>query len=196
MSAIASIGESVLTVAVTLAGGWLVTRLVTDHWDQIKVRRDENQAAAHQFQQLYGEVIAIWKTWNALKGGYTAKFATPDEAKWDCLLRATAAEGEIEALLARLAAERYLTDDDIDVLGGLRQAFKAVRRKIREDEPIDWPSSNAKKYVALKTLAAHTSVMLTSPVRTDVRPGEDESARAFIAITDNRHERTWTSAGN
>jgi hypothetical protein len=58
---------SLVTVAATLAGGWLVTTKVTDYWDKIKKNREMNLAAAHDFQRLYGEVVAIWKTWNALK---------------------------------------------------------------------------------------------------------------------------------
>ena len=117
MSIIQSVVVSLVTVATTLGGGWLVTTRITDHWDQIKKNREMNLTAANDFQRLYGEVVAIWKTWNALRGDYMAAFTPPEQAKWDCLLRATAAEGEIESLLAKLSAERILSSEDIAVLG-------------------------------------------------------------------------------
>jgi hypothetical protein len=120
MSIIAPTVVSLITVLATFIGGWLVSGRITDYWDQIKQNRDLNFSAAHDFQRLYGELIAIWKTWNALKGSYTASFDEPEGAKLDCLVRATAAEGEIEALMARLSSERVLTTEDVNVLGGLR----------------------------------------------------------------------------
>ncbi|MFK4228002.1 hypothetical protein [Streptomyces sp. NPDC019890] len=38
--------------------------------------------------------------------------------------------------MAKLAAERFLTEDEIHMLGGVRQAFKVVRRSIKRGEPI------------------------------------------------------------
>lgn len=127
---------SLATVAATLSGGWLVTTRVTDYWDRVRKNRELNLAAANDFQRLYGEAVAIWKTWNGLNGYYTAAFAPPEDAKWTCLLRATAVEGQLESLLAKVSAERFLSRDDIAVLGGLRQAFKSLRRAIRADRPI------------------------------------------------------------
>jgi hypothetical protein len=194
MSIIASAGVSLITVAATLGGGWMVTTRVTDHWDQIKKNREMNLAAAHDFQRLYGEFVAIWKTWNALRGNYTAAFTSPEQGKWDCLVRATAAEGEIEALMAQLAAERTLSDQDIDVLGGIRQAFKVLRRKVRRDEPLNWWAADVEEYAAFKSLAAATSVLLATTPPARNRPDAREAAKAFRKITDNRHEITWTTA--
>lgn len=184
---------SLMTVVVTLAGGWLITNRVTDHWDKIKKNREMNLAAAQEFQRLYGEVIAICKTWNALNSEYTAAFATPgDTAKWDCLMRATAAEGEIESLMAKLAADRLLSDEDINMLGSLRQGFKAVRRKIRADKPIEWSSSGNFEYAAFKSLAASMSVLLTAKPAQKRLPSTVQAAAAFKEITANRHEKSWT----
>lgn len=190
MSIIESVGAPLLTVAVTLGGGWLVTTRVTDRWEQVKKSREMDLAAAQDFQRLYGELIATWKTWNSLTGGHTP-ITTPEHVGWGCLERATAAEGQIEALMAKLAAERFLTEDDIDMLGGVRQAFKIVRRSIKRGEVIGWRSSGAEPYMAIKSLSVAMSVMLSTAPGTKGRPSVAVAARNFKGITDNRHETSW-----
>lgn len=185
---------SLATVAATLSGGWLVTTRVADYWDRIKKNRELNLTAANDFQRLYGEAVAIWKTWNALKGNRTAAFAPPKDAKWVCLLRATAAEGQLESLLAKVSAERLLCRDDIETLGGLRQAFKSIRRAIRNDAPIPWVADGVQEYVAFKALASAMSVLLLTGSHPGKRPSATQAARAFAEITANRHETTWTEA--
>ncbi|MFF3757709.1 hypothetical protein [Streptomyces sp. NPDC002185] len=164
MSLIESVGAPLLTVVATLGGGWLVTTRVTDRWDQVKKQREMGLSAAQDFQRLYGESVAIWKTWNALTSHHTP-VTTPEHSGWSCFERATAAEGAIEALMAKLAAERLLNDDEIDVLGGVRQAFKVVRRTIERGEPLGWGASGVAPYAALKSLSAALSVLLSSPSR-------------------------------
>ncbi|MCX5016644.1 hypothetical protein OG765_37620 [Streptomyces sp. NBC_00555] len=190
MSIIESVGVPLLTVAATLGGGWLVSTRITDHWDQVKKNRDMDLAAAQDFQRLYGEFIAVWKTWNALTSGHTP-VTTPEHVGWGCLERATAAEGEIEALLAKVAAERVLTGEEVDVLGGVRQAFKAVRRTIQRGEPLDWWSSGVQPYVAFKSLSTAVSVLLSTTPNTRRRPTVTLAAHNFREITDNRHEISW-----
>ncbi|MGW4851942.1 hypothetical protein ACWEPZ_12030 [Streptomyces sp. NPDC004288] len=190
MSLIESIGAPLLTVVATLGGGWLVTTRVTDRWDQVKKQREMGLSAAQDFQRLYGEFVAICKTWNALTSHHTP-VTTPEHSGWSCLERATAAEGAIEALMAKLAAERLLNDDEIDVLGGVRQAFKVVRRTIERGEPLGWGASGVAPYMALKSLSAAMSVLLSSPSQGKGRPTAARAARAFAEITDNRHEMSW-----
>ncbi|MVO90318.1 hypothetical protein GPA10_37615 [Streptomyces sp. p1417] len=190
MPLVESIGAPLLTVAATLSGGWLVSTRVTDRWEQIRRSREMDLAAAADFQRLYGEFVAVWKTWDALTDGHTP-VATTEHVGWGCLERATAAEGQIEALMAKLAAERFLTEDDIAMLGGVRQAFKVVRRSIRRGRPLGWGSSSTAPYLAIKTLSAATSVLLSTPPRTRRRPSAAVAARNFKGITDNRHETTW-----
>ncbi|WP_405704657.1 hypothetical protein OG264_00155 [Streptomyces xanthophaeus] len=190
MSIIESVGVPLLTVAATLGGGWLVSTRITDHWDQVKKNRDMDLAAAQNFQRLYGEFVAVWKTWNALTSGHTP-VTTPEHVGWGCLERATAAEGEIEALLAKVAAERMLTGQEVDVLGGVRQAFKTVRRTIQRGEPLDWWSSGVQPYVAFKSLSTAVSVLLSTTPDTKRRPSVGVAAHNFREITHNRHESAW-----
>lgn len=95
-------------------------------------------------------------------------------------------------LLAKLAAERVLDQGDIAVLGGLRQAFKSLRRHIRANETIPWTSDRSKEYVAFKSLASAMSALLT---RNHPRKQPSAAAvnQAFAEITANRHERTRTA---
>ncbi|GAA2808063.1 hypothetical protein GCM10010505_37860 [Kitasatospora aburaviensis] len=192
---IESVAVSLLTVAATFGGGWFVTTRITERWAQIRRSREDNQAAARELQLRYGEFVANWKTWNALVGEHTAQIEAPDDAKWACLRRATEAEGAVEALLARVSAERRLTAEQIDTLGALRQAFKAARRTIRRGRPLAWSSAESEPYLAFKGLVAAAGVLMASPADPRDRPDAAEAARAFRAITGNRHETTWTATG-
>lgn len=195
MSTFATVGVPLLTVAATLAGGWFVTTRITDHWDQIKKHREMDLAAAEHFQRLYGEFIVVWKTWNALEGKHTAACPAPEEARWDCLQRMIEVEGEVEALVAKLATERVLTETEIDMLGSVRQAFKFVRRTIRKGRPLNWTSDEVEPYAAFKALVAALSHMVMNSPGPQHRPSSAVAARNFLQITDNLHEITWVATG-
>lgn len=192
MSVTPSVVVSLATVAATLLGGWFVTTRVADHWDRVKKTRELNLVAANDFQRLYGEAVSIWKTWNSLNGGHMVAFEPPEEARWSCLLRATAAEGQLESLLAKVSAERVLSRDDIAELGALRQAFKSLRRAIRRDKPIPWVHDGVEEYAAFKALTSAMSVLLLTANHPRKRPTAAQAARAFAEITANHHEKTWT----
>ena len=179
----------------TLAGGWLVTTRVSDHWDQIKRRREADQAAAQEFQRLYGEFYATWQSWNAIAKG-DIHVGDKGEATRECLDRSARTEGELEALLAKIAAERELSDRDLAVLGAVRQGFKALRKAIRKEEPLPWWGSEVVEYTAFKQLAVYTSRLLTSYSASAPAPSNDEAIGSFRAITSNMNEKNWTkSAG-
>ncbi|MFD0078607.1 alpha/beta fold hydrolase [Streptomyces sp. NPDC127166] len=109
-------------------------------------------------------------------------------------LRAAAgAEGAIEALMAELAAERLLDEAGVDLLGGVRQAFKVVRRTIERREPLDWGPSGIDPCMALTSLSAAMSVLLSSPSQHRSRPIAARAARAFGEITNHRHEISWVA---
>lgn len=176
--------------ALTLAGGWFVTTRVTDHWDQVKRRREMDLAAAADFQRFYGEFFSVWKAWNSISR-YNLKIKDAEEAAWECLNRAAEIEGHVEALLARVSAEHDLSEDDIDVLGGVRQGFQSLRREIQRNEPLDWRSSEAKPYLAFKGLASYTSRLLGTSPRSMRYPDKIVAAENFRKITNNRHETSW-----
>lgn len=193
LSSLMSTAIPMLTVVMTLAGGWFVTARVTDHWDRVKKNREVDLSAAHEFQRLYGEFVAVWKVWNALRGDFSSVHGPPGHAKWACLERATVLEGGVEALFAKLAVERRLSKDDIAVLGAVRQAFKVLRRAVRQDQPLNWWSSEVEEYSSFKTATMSMSVLLTTP-RTSRKPDRNEAVRAFRHITSNYHETRWISS--
>ena len=128
---------ALLPVLVSLAGGWLITYRVTDRWDRKKKQRELDLAAAQEFQRLYGELLAVWKSWNsALK--LAGPDLPPDERVWECLKRAAATEGGLEALLARIASEHRLSDEDVNALGAVRQGFQRLREVIRSRQELPW----------------------------------------------------------
>jgi hypothetical protein len=113
------------------------------------------------------------------------------EPSWDCLQRAAATEGALEALLARIASERFLSADDVDVLGGVRQGFQSLREAIRSGQNLDWRGSNYESYAALKGLCAYTSRLLGESSARMALVDSRTAAANFHRITDNKHELIW-----
>jgi len=101
---------------------------------------------------------------------------------------------EFAAAQGRFKAERVLSDEDIAMLGALRQAFKSLRRAIRMDGPVAWWSDDVQQYATFKSLAAAMSVLLASKIPTKNRPDATTAARAFQQITANHHEAEWLDA--
>ncbi|GAA3194859.1 hypothetical protein [Actinocorallia longicatena] len=192
MPLVASIVIPLLTVVATLGGGWLVTTRITDHWDRVKKAREMDLAAAHDFQKQYGEFVAVWKLWSAMKDAGTRlpAISMAEDTAWRCLERTVATEGAIEALLAKLVAERRLDPTQIEILGAVRQAFKTLRRAIYADAHLGWNSDSHPHYLSFKILTAETSTLLNTPrgIKKDQRPSAAEAAHAFQLITENRHE--------
>jgi hypothetical protein len=159
-------------VVLTLAGGWLVSTPISDHWDQIKRRRESDQAVAEEFQRLYGEFFAVWKRWNSVALSEIA-LRDPEKVAWDCLESAARIEGNVEALLAKISAERCLTDRDIDALGAVRQGFQSLRSVIKQRKPLPWWGSEIEQYTAFKELALYTTKLLSTYSRPgQARPGQ------------------------
>lgn len=180
-------------VLLTLLGGWFVTTRVTDRWDQIKRRREIDLTAAQDFQQLYGEFFAIWKAWNTV-ARHHLEIKNSAEAAWDCLNRAANVEGRVEALLAKISAERELTEHDIAALGGVRQGFQSIRLAIKKKEPLNWWASEVPEYAAFKGLAAYTSRLIGTSSGSRRAPAIAIAAANFRQITSNKHEKSWVKA--
>lgn len=187
---IATVIVPLVAVTLTLAGGWLVSSRVSDHWDQIKRRRESDQAAAEEFQRLYGEFFAVWKIWNAISLR-DIELSDPEKAAWDCLKQVAEIEGRVEALMAKISAERHLTNDDIDALGAVRQGFQSLRSVIKRGEPLPWWGSEIEQYAAFKELGVYTVRLLSAPSEPKQAPSRTDAAASFRGITSNRHEVIW-----
>jgi hypothetical protein len=186
---VSSIVPPLLTAVVTLGGGWFITTRVTDRWDKIKKRREMDLASAQDFQRLYGEFCAAWKSWDTSVQHPTTVGSSTDRA-WECLEHATAIEGEIEALLAKVAGERFLSEDDVDVLGAVREGFQELRKAIREGVSLADGKSRF-EYSFFKGVCVYTSHLLgTSPHTIDL-PDRTVSVKSFLGITSPEKEGRW-----
>jgi hypothetical protein len=189
VTVVSGIVSPLLAVVVTLGGGWFITTRVTDRWDKIKKRREMDLASAQDFQRLYGEFCAAWKSWDTSMQHPKTVGSSIDRA-WECLEHATAIEGEIEALLAKVASERFLSDDDIDVLGAVREGFQTLRKAIREGVSLADRESPF-KYSVFKGICVYTSHLLgSSPDEIDL-PDRTVSVKSFLGITSPEQEERW-----
>jgi hypothetical protein len=177
-----SLGSSLLIIVL----GWLVGQRFTVQWNLRQKKRELDLTTAYDFHKLYGEFFAIWKLWNyslKLEDGCTV-------SRSDLLVRACAAEGVVESLFIRLAASRDLRDVDINTLGRFRQAYQTLREAIRDNEKLEWGSSDHPNYLAFKRLATAVALLIVSE-----KPLPDVIARkraeALVSITSNRNENRW-----
>jgi hypothetical protein len=166
---------------------WSLVPRAQYRWEKVKKHRDLDLEAVREFHRLYGEFVSAWKLWNTPFKRPTSFEMSPQLAD-DCLRRAAAVEGGIESLLVKVAAERQLDDRDIDVLGATRQAFQSLRDAIRQGLELKFWSSEEEHYVALKTLAAYTYVLLGNTPRLDSQPTNLKAAINLGKITSDEYE--------
>jgi hypothetical protein len=190
----------IVAALIAVVGAALVTSGVSDRYEQRRDRvsheneqrrkqRDFDLETMQELASLYGQIFGVWKAWDT-RCRFPAVDAA-DHAAWTLLSKAVDAEGRLEALLLRIAADRPLRDpDDIRILAGLRQSFKILRKAIRAGKPLGWRSSIDRQYAALKAYAASTTA-LVSAERTGPAPDVDTARAVFQKITSNEYEPTW-----
>lgn len=183
-----SIGIPIAVAVITLVAGWVIGQRVTDRWDQARKRRELDLSALGELYSCYGEFYAVWKAWNRYSGSEDPSVA-PTDTPWSLLLRATAAQGSVEALLAKIVTERQLKQTEVDALGGLRQAYRGLRHAIRRDEPLAWHRSGNPDYTAFKGLQTLVAELLTRS--SSDRPSPADAARNFARVTSNEYERAF-----
>ncbi len=171
---------------VTLALGWFIGQRLTVQWNLRQKHREHDLASGQEFYRLYGEFFAIWKIWNEFKDNPSGVTGL---TRKDIFLRACAAEGGMESLLVRLATNRLLSNEKIEVLGKFRQAYQSLRETIRDDQPLNWNRSNHEQYRAFKVLSAEVSAMILSGSNFN----KDLKAKAnnLLRITSNEFEDRW-----
>jgi hypothetical protein len=187
-----STASPIVAVIITLVLGWLIGQRVTDRWNRAQKRRELDLTALGDLYESYGEFYAVWKAWSAFFEAAERSYASSDTLK-DLLLRATAAEGKVEALLTKIATERDLSQAEIEVLGSLRQAYHELRKAVVRGEPLPWSYSAHSDYAAFKGLQVYVAQMLTRT--TSSRPPATAlAARNFTKITSNIYEWTFPEA--
>ncbi|GAA3077375.1 hypothetical protein [Streptosporangium carneum] len=191
-------------LAVLLASGlaWLIGSQITYRWDDVKRRRELDLAAVESFYRAYGSFIEVWRLWNAHKRR-SEQVAAPADMQWQCLQRAAAVEGSLEAILIKIVLERRLTKDDRLLLGCFRQAYQSLRESVREDRELKWYARKDdyeahRRYRAFKALAVYSARLLQTNStrwligtrRTDI-PSSEESICFLLAATDAARRYDW-----
>ena len=154
--------KTILTCA-TLAFGWYVGQRIIAYWDIRKKRQELDILIAREFHKLYGEFKEVSRLWSAFTytGHRTQKLDFPDTTRVELLKRATASEGALEAMVVKLATERELKDDDIEVLGSFRQIYQQLREAIRDGAPLKFTYGTS-GYVTFNDLASKISCIISS----------------------------------
>lgn len=168
--------------------GLVVGQRIIAYWDLRKKRRELDTAIATQFHKLYGEFKELSRIWRAYcYTGERAKPITfPDTIHVDLLQRAAAAEGGIEAIIVKLAAERVLEKEDIETLGLFRQAYQKLRESIRDGTSLEW-TYGSPEYALFNDLSGKTAFIIASE-KFKKQHNSYKAAETLQQITDMRLE--------
>jgi hypothetical protein len=177
----------VLPAILTLAGGWFIGSRIAHAWNLKQKKKEADIELRHQFFRLYGDFFATWKEWDR-RLSFTAWNPGAEAEKYarELYARACKSEGELEAILVRLAVERRLGASEIAWLGTFRQVYQKLRQSIRDNENLGWPSSDDPDYLVFKRAA----FVVSSLIETKKFPEPLEIAR-LLAVQDNRWENYW-----
>lgn len=182
--------SSILVVLITFGLTWFVGQRLTVHWAIRQKHRELELVAASEFYKLYGEFFAVYKLWAYLsRDKESASPGTFQTIRWELLQRASSNEGALESLFVKLAAERSLTDREVEILGRFRQAFQSLRESIRDSKDMGWYYQEHPKYLSLKRLAYLTARIINSE---SLRySGEAGNANSLVTITSGVWENAW-----
>lgn len=175
-----------------LAIGWFIGQRIVAYWDIKKKRQELDIATATQFHKLYGEFKEVSRLWRAFKYRQK-KLAYPESMPMELQRRAAAAEGELEAIIVKLAAERRLDEDEKKTLGLFRQAYQKLREVIRGDEDFIW-THETPEYKLYNVLASKTAYIIFSKKAKKHRRSDD-AADALLEIT-SQGPKAWNEALN
>ena len=167
-------------IAVTVGGA------LTLFWNIRQKQRELDLETARDFHNHYGAFFSTWKSWN-----WYLKQKRPDAAIHRELFdQAARAEGGVESILSRLAAHRRLNAQMVADLACFRQGFQSLRQAIRDNEPLEWGSSDVAEYRRFKDLSGRVSKIIHS--RSCVFPGfAFPRDRVWREITANKWEAAW-----
>ena len=166
--------------AILLVLSWLVGQRILAFWERRKKQNEIDLASLAQLHRIHAEFRTIGRLWRAFGLGQPAGAAVniPDDIHWQLQLRAAAAEGEMEALVVKLATERVLTDHQVRSLGFLREAYQLLRRCIRDRVWFYWKSGSP-EYTTFYTSAIELTSVLSQMAP---RPTPKESVQAVDRV--------------
>ena len=176
---------SIVAAVVTTVFGGVIIGILSSAWTRSQKRKEFDLATLEQFQRLYGEFFALYHLWDDFKQNKFAKIErTPDIFVKEIIQRAYSIEGNMEAVLTRIAAEKELSSSDIDSLGKFRQGFQRIRKHVSKDVRFGWDSDFHPEYASLKIHASRVSdIILFSKARSRATGGLQ-----ILDITSNRYE--------
>jgi hypothetical protein len=166
---------------------WFAGHRLSTEWSLRQKRRESAMVLAAQFFSLYGKFFGLWKEWNRTFPGTSERCA-------ELYARASENEGELEALLVSLAAQRTLGSEEQEILGTFRQLYQTVRNSIKKPSKVPWESSDDENYVRFKTYAVKVAHLIMSP-RTLDEPELSGAQFALLEVTSNRWEVVHRSSG-
>jgi hypothetical protein len=164
-------GLSVCLLLLTWFGGQRILLL----WERRKKQNEIDLASLTQLHRVHSEFRTIGRLWRSFALHVKSPedlVPVPDDVHWQVQLRAAAAEGEMEALVVKLATERVLSDDEINALGFLREAYQLLRRSIRDRRWFYWRSGST-EYKCFYTSAIELAALLS-------RAGKRPSAKQAV----------------
>ena len=174
---------SIVTTLLTLVGGFLVGQAITAKWNMRVKERELDFDAVRRVRELYGEFLSTRRLWN-----YHVEHSSMrslDDRGLALLDRCCLAEGQIEALLMKVAVERALMQSQLDDLGLFRQGYQQLRESIRDIKPLAWGSSVHPEYLALKRGCQAMIDIISNAKR------KSADSQQFEYITSNAHEIRW-----
>lgn len=153
-------GLSVCLLLLTWFGGQRVLAV----WERRKKQNEIDLASLTQLHKVHSEFRTIGRLWRSfgLKVQPGDPVPVPGDVHWQIHQRAAAAEGEMEALVVKLATERVLSAEQIDALGFLRESYQLLRRSIRDRQWFYWRSGSA-EYIRFYTSAIGLTALLSRP---------------------------------
>ncbi len=116
---------SIVTTLLTLGGGLLVGQAITAKWNLRVKEREWDFDAIQRVRDLYGEFLSTRRLWNYHLEHNT--LTSLDARGLELFDRCCVAEGQMEALLMKVATERVLTQEQLDELGLFRQGYQQLR---------------------------------------------------------------------
>jgi hypothetical protein len=196
---------TLVTALLTLALAPIVANVISHEWQEARKQRDLDLQSLGELYALYGEFCTTWK----LAHGINAIGDDRPEGPAMLLERAASAEGRMEALVVRIAAERPLSGEQVERLGALRQVYQRARESLlprakeRGAGVHEWGSAGSPGYVALKALTVEVASILNEPrpLGRSIIPRmrdhpSNEAGTALLRATSNRWEYpTWLEVG-
>ncbi len=165
----------------------LIFSLLSNKWAKLQKTKELDFGTLKEFESLYGEFFAIYHLWDDYKKKKFDLVGVKEFLGDDFIQRIVektyTMEGNMEALLVRIAVEKDLSDKEIDSLGKFRQGFQRARKHVCSNEPFNWNHDFNREYASLKIHSSRVSdiILFTKRRKLDRKVN-------LLDVTSNRYE--------